>query len=397
LQEDPAPPWYEQRLWRWYDSVEYAGNLFNLPTIAYSGEIDPQKKAADFMAAAMKKEGLDLVHIIGPNTPHRYEPKAKLDVAKRVDAVAAKGKDFGPTEIRFTTFTLRYPECDWLRIEAMDRQWERARVDARFQAPDSFEIETTNVRKLSLRLPQGSSRPGQYRIQVDGEQLAVPLRGPPPKELSLDKARDKWTLIGSASSRSGSEPLAKRPGLQGPIDDAFVDSFLHVRPTGKPFAKETDAWLGSAFERARNEWRAQFRGVAPAKDDRDITAADIESKNLILWGDPGSNKVLKRIIARLPLDWTARQIRFGGRSYDTGSTIPMLIYPNPLNPKRYIVLNSGFTFADRGAASNAQQTPKLPDWAVASLASADPTKPAIGSYLGLAILDAGFFDESWKR
>jgi len=64
LQEDPAPPWYEQRLWRWYDSVEYAGNLFNLPTIAYSGEIDPQKKAADFMAAAMKKEGLDLVHII---------------------------------------------------------------------------------------------------------------------------------------------------------------------------------------------------------------------------------------------------------------------------------------------------------------------------------------------
>ena len=101
------------------------------------------------------------------------------------------------------------------------------------------------------------------------------------------KAGDKWAP--APIDRTG---LLKTPGLQGPIDDAFVDSFLHVRPTGKPFAKETDAWLGSAFERARNEWRAQFRGVAPAKDDRDITAADIETKNLILWGDPGSNRVL---------------------------------------------------------------------------------------------------------
>ena len=42
----------------------------------------------------------------------------------------------------------------------------------------------------------------------------------------------------------------------------------------------------------------------------------------------------------------------------------MLIYPNPLNPKQYVVLNSGFTFREYDYLNNARQVPKLPDWAV---------------------------------
>ena len=42
----------------------------------------------------------------------------------------------------------------------------------------------------------------------------------------------------------------------------------------------------------------------------------------------------------------------------------MLIYPNPLNPKKYVVLNSGFTFREFDYLNNARQIPKLPDWAV---------------------------------
>src|SRR4051794_41160027 len=39
------PPWYVQKLWRWYDSKDYAANLFNCPAVAYSGEIDGQRQA----------------------------------------------------------------------------------------------------------------------------------------------------------------------------------------------------------------------------------------------------------------------------------------------------------------------------------------------------------------
>ena len=42
----------------------------------------------------------------------------------------------------------------------------------------------------------------------------------------------------------------------------------------------------------------------------------------------------------------------------------MLVYPNPLNPKKYVVLNSGFTFREFDNLNNARQIPKLPDYAV---------------------------------
>ena len=62
----------------------------------------------------------------------------------------------------------------------------------------------------------------------------------------------------------------------------------------------------------------------------------------------------------------------------------MLIYPNPLNPKRYIVLNTGFTFCEYGRSSNALQVPNVPDYAVLEIAN--PTNVPL----------AGFFDEEWK-
>ena len=68
----------------------------------------------------------------------------------------------------------------------------------------------------------------------------------------------------------------------------------------------------------------------------------------------------------------------------------MFIYPNPLNPVRYVVVNSGFKFWREGSASNAQQTPKLPDFALM-----DMTTEATGR-MEERILFAGFFGEKWE-
>ncbi len=40
--------------------------------------------------------------------------------------------------------------------------------------------------------------------------------------------------------------LRKAPGLQGPIDDAFMDAFVFVRPTGKPLSDALGAWAQRA-------------------------------------------------------------------------------------------------------------------------------------------------------
>ncbi len=67
-----------------------------------------------------------------------------------------------------------------------------------------------------------------------------------------------------------------------------------------------------------------------------------------------------------------------------------MIYPNPLNPKKYVVLNSGFTFREYDYLNNARQVPKLPDYAIIDVSiPPDARKPG-----GIAL--AGFFNEAWK-
>jgi hypothetical protein len=141
---------------------------------------------------------------------------------------------------------------------------------------------------------------------------------------------------------------------------------------------------------AIDHWRRQFRGEARVKDDTQITDADIENHNLILWGDPSSNAILARITDKLPVKWSKQNVQLGSASFPSSHHVPVLIYPNPLNPRRYVVLNSGFTFREYDYLNNARQVPKLPDFAVVDI-SVPPSSRSPGR-----IATAGFFTERWE-
>jgi hypothetical protein len=182
----------------------------------------------------------------------------------------------------------------------------------------------------------------------------------------------------------------KRHGLQGPIDDAFMGSFLMVRPTGKPWHDRTGAWTALEMTHAIEHWRRQFRGEPRVKTDSEITESDIATHNLVLWGDPGSNSLLARIADRLPLKWGKDHVQLGTERFEATHDVPILIYPNPLNPARYVVLNSGFTFREYDYLNNARQTPKLPDFAIVDI------ETPVSSRSPGRIVKAGFFDERWE-
>ncbi len=390
--EKVQPPWYEQKLWHWYDCTDYAANLYNCPVIAYSGENDRQKQAADMMAAAMKKEGLKLVHLIGPKTGHSYERKTKDELNRRIDSIVKHGRDTVPTRVRFTTWTLRYPQMRWLRIDGMEKHWSRADADADIEE-EGVVIKTRNVSALTLSFEPGScplEAIEKPKVAIDDDDQEI--KGVPPVlsdrswTVHFRKKDDVWQVVAKADDGT----LRKRPGLQGPIDDAFMDSFLMVRPTGTPFNDKVGAWASTEMKHAIDHWRKQFRGEARVKDDTAVTSADIAEHNLVLWGDPSSNKILAKIADKLPLPWDRRQVKLGKETFSADHHVPLLIYPNPLNPKRYVVLNSGFTFREYDYLNNARQVPKLPDFAVIDV----NTPPS--SRLPGKVAAAGFFDEEWK-
>ena len=365
-------PW-EVTLWHWYDALACSANLSDLHTIAYSGEIDPQRQSADLMEKAMAAQGLTLERLIGPKTAHKYEPETRKVLESRLEAAIAQGRDPAAASAWLVTYTLRYPDAGWLRADGLKAHWAKAEIKAQVDGAGVATLTTTNVTDLELR------RPGITSVVIDGQALPA---APGNRYHEIDGTWSAGPLAGG---------LRKIPGLTGPVDDAFDHAFLFVQPTGKATNGLVGDWSGNEMDLAVDLWRRTFRGEVQVKKDTGVTDTDLASKNLILWGDPGSNAVLAKIVALLPITWTAHQLVVAGRTYDAARFAPILIFPNPLNPAHYVVINSGIDFRDEAYGTNALQTPKLPDWSVVDLST-----PPDGRWPG-KIVDAGFFDETWAN
>jgi dienelactone hydrolase len=382
----PRTAW-EQTLWRWYDATGYAANLQMVPTIAYNGDQDPQKQASEIMEEAMAREGLKLERLIGPQTAHKYHPETRATLAARLDEIAAKGRNAWPMEDHLTTFTPRYSTSSRIKIMEMEQPWERADVHLRFTSPADLEIKTRNVGVFTVVLQDSEGA----RVSIDGQPVKLGRRLP---DYWFVKEAGKWTFKDATfADARWRKQTRKIPGLSGPINDAFMDPFLFVRPTGKPLNEKVGAWTDAELRHATKMWRDIFRGDAPVKDDTAVTADDIATKHLVLWGDASSNRLLAKMLAggKLPLTWTAQQLTFRGKNYDAAHHAPVLIFPNPLSAQpRYVVLNSGIDFREEAYGTNSLQTPKLPDFAIIDLREAPgPRWPG-------AIVDAGFFNVAWK-
>lgn len=389
-----AAPWYQQKLWRWYNATDSALNLFHCPTVAYSGELDRQKQAADVMETALRAEGIEMLHLIGPQTEHKIHPDSMMEIEKRLAAIAAAGRARMPFEVHFNTWMLRYNRMHWVVVDEMVEHWERTRVHARITGPSSVKVQTQNVVALTLDMAAGHcplhplTRPV---VLIDEQEVSV-MRPKSDRSWRVHLRKNvegKWQETLSHIEVAEGERV-KRHGLQGPVDDAFMDAFLMVRPSGEAWNPQVAEWSVKEADRAAFEWRRQFRGEAPTKLDSEVTDEDIASSHLVLWGDPGSNALLARVLEKLPIGWTKETLEVNGKSYPAEGHAPILVFPNPLNPERYVVLNSGFTYREYAYLNNARQIPMLPDWAVVDLSEpAGPVRPG-------KVADAGFFDERWN-
>ena len=138
-----------------------------------------------------------------------------------------------PVKVRFTTWTLRYNRSFWVQVDGLVQHWEQARVDADLFGRDGLgpEIITKNVSALTLTMPAGHYPPElatKPSMTIDGEKVdASGALSDRSWTAHFRKVDSHWQPVGTDDDGT----LRKRHGLQGPIDDAFMDSFLMVRPT----------------------------------------------------------------------------------------------------------------------------------------------------------------------
>jgi poly(3-hydroxybutyrate) depolymerase len=365
------PPYQEKTL-HLLDSIDYAANAGVVPVMACMGEKDIFFQAHVLMGRAMEREGLRMVNLVSPGTGHVIDPATHREQMRRIGEFARKGIDHFPRHLRFVTWTLKYNRCHWLRILAFHEHYVRAELEADVAEDGSVEVkEPRNVVAFSVRPPTHPEDCAHLR--VGGREVArLPRGNGSPPELFVHRRDGKWELSTEAIPVAG-----KRPGVQGPIDDAFTSPFLCVRGTGRPWNPAVQAWSEANLKRFAYEWRRYLRGELPVKDDTSVTEEDQRRCNLVLFGDPGSNRWIARLLPKMPIRWTREEIQLGKERHSAADHAPALIYPSPLAKGRYLVLNSGHTFHEKELASlNYLLFPRLGDWAVLKVGGKLPKEPS---------------------
>jgi len=363
-------PDYQEKAWHIYDAVDYALNLFNTPFIGYGGDKDPQLQATLNMKERAAEEKVPLTVIVGPNTEHKYHPDSLAEIMR---ILATAKADLRAPQVRFTTYTLKYNQCKWVTVDSLREHYQRADITADASGK-GVVVTTSNITAFTLApAPKGPP------YLIDGQDVAVRDQ---PARISFRRIGSRWQVAPPTPARG---ELRKRHSLQGPIDDAFTGRFVVVKGTGTPWAASTQKYADEAIAQFQDAWRLGFRGELPVREDRDLTSTDWKDSNLVLFGDPGSNSVLAKIAPKLPIHWLPDGLEVNGKKYGKDA-IPTLVYPNPLTPGKYVVINSGHTWTAREVrASNVQLFPRLPDWAVLRPGGAR-----------VEVLAADYFDESWS-
>jgi S-formylglutathione hydrolase FrmB len=383
----PLPPHQEKTL-HMLDSVDYAANAGVVPAIACMGDKDVFFQAHVLMGLAMEKEGLKMINLISPGTGHVIDPVTFKEQMRRINEHAERGLQHRPTRLRFVTWTLKYSRCHWVQLLGLEEHYRRAEFETQISEDGTVEVKAAkNITRFAILPPAWQGTP---RLRVEGVEVKLPADRT--LKAVIGRHEGQWKFLGSLDAVA---LTGKRPGVQGPIDDAFTAPFLCVRGTGQAWNAQVQSWSEASLKRFAYEWRRYFRGEPRIKDDKDVTEEDARKHHLILFGDPGSNSWIARVLPRLPLQWSRTELRLGGNTYATADHAPLLIQPNPLAPERYIVLNSGHTFHEKELASlNYLLFPRLGDWAIFRVGGKVPANPS--EPLDEAIVRTGFFDEQWR-
>ncbi len=401
----PGFPDYQARPLRiWENILDWSLNAFNLPLAGHDGDSDTQTavipqepgkpsrgqlESSLRVRAQLEKEGFPSegeennwrvkgthdIFLISEKTGHGVSPLVRT----RLDAFLKEHGDRGvlsPDEVRFVTYTARYPRAHWVSIDGLAQHYERAEVRARRDATrQRYEITTRNVTHLELR------EMDQLReLKIDGETL----RAKAAPQLVLNKTGGAWRI-------GETKGLRKRHGQQGPIDDAFLEPFLLVRPTGTPWNAAAHDQALRILARFDRVYARYYRAHPRIKDDKDVTAEDFAKYHVALFGDPGSNRWIAKLQGKLPIAWSRDSIGVGTQTYSADGHLPVLIYPNPLGPnplapKRYVVINSGLTIDEREYHGD-YSMPKLGDLAILKVQAGSETPE---------IAFATLFDERWR-
>ncbi len=284
------------------------GNATNLPFIFVKGQHDVEDLIAyyDFVVKCFKHFGCENFHY----------SKAKEVFQIRGALLPGEVRKTNPQHIFYTIESLNNTKAYWLTIDGRTDENLAATIDASVQE-QTVQIKTLNVDAYTLNLEQApvdSNKP--VEIIENGQSLGFA------KGKIFTKRTPKYTVVANI----------KNQNIHGPIWDVFTDPYVVI-------------WGASGenkeLSKTNKEIAKSIANGAPCFADINAPSQLSGSHNIILIGTQETNLWLSKMCSELPVRTQKGQLTAGAKIYDGYSTGFILVYPNPLNPEKYVAVFSG--------------------------------------------------------
>ncbi len=316
--------------------------------------------------------------------------------------------------LRLKVWRLAFARQGWLAITRIRAFGLPAEAESIARGP-VISVWTENVERLDVlpaECPDAAAR-RWCAVYVDG----FPVYSGPPRLVSLEAVFDASDrLVGWREA--GEDMIGKRPGLEGPIGDAFTQPFIVAYATGGPAAdRQQHKKEAEAFCRGWNSFFVHGPGIQPRAED-EIEPSELARKNLVVFGCLDCSRLLRLADRqrRFPVRVYHRRIEVceadgRRRAYHGEQYGCFVVYPNPLaRGRRYVVVCKGrwFTGAEagepRGLEYDLEKLPwAYPDYVIFNSDQRElplvvnvNNKPPVTCYEAAYFAEAGFFDNSWQ-
>jgi dienelactone hydrolase len=228
--------------------------------------------------------------------------------------------------VLFTTRQLKYNQSSWVKVRDIVSH-KKAMISAILnRQKNEIEVTTSNVISFSIN---------RSMLKVNNQNIAVKVNG----KLTKTVGQDSINLIINVTPPYNALGLIKNEFVEGPANDFFSRPFLVVRGTGG--SKLERIKYVAAIDTFKANWIKNFIGdTCRIKNDINITADDQKNYNLLLIGTAETNLIIKQIKDKLPIQIKANFISISNNKFEGNDLSLICVYPNPLNPKKYVLLAS---------------------------------------------------------
>ena len=129
--------------------------------------------------------------------------------------------------------------------------------------------------------------------------------------------------------------LNKNPEIEGPISHVTTTPFAVVIGTSSK-----DTLMNKLCRMKANDfikyWKNWQKYEPRVFLDTELSESDMQKYSLILYGDASANLITKKLGNKIPLEISSNKIVITGRAFEAKDACVQMVYPNPLNNKRYV-------------------------------------------------------------